>query len=96
MQNLKDYYIKSLQDGRNVWLYGQKVDVTTDKHFAGTLSTISNLFSLFDDPIRRDSIGYVSPKTKEFVHTAFLIPNSYNELLMRRTAFETWVMLQTV
>ncbi len=90
MQNLKDYYIKSLQDGRNVWLYGQKVDVTTDKHFAGTLSTISNLFSLFDDPIRRDSVGYVSPKTKEFVHTAFLIPNSYNELLMRRTAFETW------
>ncbi|ONG59663.1 4-hydroxyphenylacetate 3-hydroxylase family protein [Bacillus cereus] len=90
MQNLKDYYIKSLQDGRNVWLYGQKVDVTTDKHFAGTLSTISNLFTLFDDPIRRDSVGYVSPKTKEFVHTAFLVPNSYNELLMRRTAFETW------
>ena len=29
-------------------------------------------------------------KTKEFVHTAFLVPNSYNELLMRRTAFETW------
>ena len=67
-----------------------KVDVTTDKHFAGTLSTISNLFTLFDDPIRRDSVGYVSPKTKEFVHTAFLVPNSYNELLMRRTAFETW------
>lgn len=53
---MKDYYIKSLQDGRNVWLYGQKVDVTTDKHFAGTLSTISNLFTLFDDPIRRDSV----------------------------------------
>lgn len=68
----------------------KKVDVTTDKHFAGTLSTISNLFSLFDDPIRRDSVGYVSPKTKDFVHTAFLVPNSYNELLMRRRAFETW------
>ncbi|HDR7686736.1 4-hydroxyphenylacetate 3-hydroxylase family protein [Bacillus toyonensis] len=90
MHNLKDSYIKSLQDGRNVWLYGKKVDVTTDKHFAGTLSTISNLFSLFDDPVRRDSVGYVSPKTKDFVHTAFLVPNSYNELLMRRSAFETW------
>lgn len=35
MQNLKDHYIKSLQDGRNVWLYGKKVDVTTDNNFAG-------------------------------------------------------------
>lgn len=42
MQNLKDHYIKSLQDGRNVWLYGKKVDVTTDNNFAGTLCTISN------------------------------------------------------
>ena len=64
MQNLKDHYIKSLQDGRNVWLYGKKVDVTTDNNFAGTLCTISNLFSLFDDPKQRDSIGYVSPKRK--------------------------------
>ncbi len=53
MQNLKDHYIKSLQDGRNVWLYGKKVDVTTDNNFAGTLCTISNLFSLFDDPKQR-------------------------------------------
>ncbi|MED1575423.1 4-hydroxyphenylacetate 3-hydroxylase, partial [Bacillus paranthracis] len=57
MQNLKDHYIKSLQDGRNVWLYGKKVDVTTDNNFAGTLCTIPNLFSLFDDPKQRDSIG---------------------------------------
>jgi len=86
----KNQFIQSLQDGRSVWLNGAKIDVTRDENFIGTLTTISELFSMFDDPQKRNSIGYPSPKTNEFVHSAFLVPRSYDDLLKRRVAFETW------
>lgn len=45
---------------------------------------------MFDDPQQQSIVGYESPKTKEFVHSAFLIPHSYEDLLKRRKAFELW------
>lgn len=86
----KDHFIKSLQDGRNVWLNGTNIDITKDKNFQGTLATITKLFHMFDDPKLRDQVGYVSPKTNEYVHSAFLEPKSYEDLLKRRQAFEIW------
>ncbi|SFE51415.1 4-hydroxyphenylacetate 3-monooxygenase [Bacillus sp. OV194] len=88
MQN--DPFIKSLQDGRNVWLDGKKIDITKDENFTGTLAAISELFAMFDDPKLRDKVGYLSPKTMEYVHSAFYVPESYKDLLKRRTAFEIW------
>ncbi|WP_129728316.1 MULTISPECIES: 4-hydroxyphenylacetate 3-hydroxylase family protein [Bacillaceae] len=90
MTSIKEQFIQSLQDGRNVWLDGKIVDVSKNQNFTGTLSTISSLFDMFEDPDIRDSIGYISPKTHEYVHTAFLIPHSYEDLMKRRRAFEVW------
>ncbi|QGQ45252.1 4-hydroxyphenylacetate 3-hydroxylase family protein [Metabacillus sediminilitoris] len=90
MISIKKQYIQSLQDGRNVWLEGKIVDVTKDQNFSGTLSTISSLFNMFEDPNQRDLIGYINNETNEYVHTAFLIPRSYEDILQRRKAFEVW------
>ncbi|MDQ0271628.1 4-hydroxyphenylacetate 3-hydroxylase family protein [Cytobacillus purgationiresistens] len=83
-------FINSLKDGRNVWLNGKKVDITTDENFSGTLQTISQLYELFEDPKQQALVGYLSPQTNEWVHSAFLVPQSYEDVLKRRTAFEAW------
>lgn len=90
MNSQSRQFIQSLQDGRNVWINGTKIDVTTDENFIGTLRTISGLFNMIDDPLMRNLVSYPSPKTKKFVHSAFLVPHSYDDLLQRRVAFETW------
>jgi 4-hydroxyphenylacetate 3-monooxygenase len=90
MLRISEKFIQSLQDGRNVWLNGKILDVTKDENFSGTLSTITSLFDMFEDSSVSDLVGYKSPKTEEYVHTAFLIPHSYEELLKRRRAFEVW------
>lgn len=71
MNSQGDQFIQSLQDGRSVWLNGTKIDVTTDENFKGTLTTISELFNMMDDSQKRNSVGYLSPKTRGFVHSAF-------------------------
>lgn len=90
MNQFENHFIQSLQDGRSVWLKGKQIDVTKDDSFHGTLATISNLYDLFNDPAHQQLVGYLSPKTNTWVHTAFLVPKSYDDILKRRTAFETW------
>ena len=45
---------------------------------------------MFKDPTHQQLVGYLSPKTHTWVHTAFLVPKSFEDILKRRTAFETW------
>ncbi|MBJ8113116.1 4-hydroxyphenylacetate 3-hydroxylase [Bacillus cereus group sp. N6] len=90
MNQFKNRFIQSLQDGRSVWLHGKQIDVTKNKSFQGTLATINQLYELFNNPTHQQLVGYLSPKTNTWVHTAFLVPQSYEDILKRRTAFETW------
>lgn len=90
MTQFKNHFVQSLQDGRSVWLEGKKIDVTKNKNFEGTLATITQLYDLFKDSSYQQLVGYLSPKTNTWVHRAFLVPNSYEDILKRRTAFEIW------
>ncbi|PFA91036.1 4-hydroxyphenylacetate 3-hydroxylase family protein [Bacillus cereus] len=90
MDQFKNHFIQSLQDGRSVWLKGKQIDVTKNENFQGTLATITHLYDLFKDPRHQQLVGYLSPKTHTWVHTAFLVPKSFEDILKRRTAFETW------
>ncbi|QOK29883.1 4-hydroxyphenylacetate 3-hydroxylase (plasmid) [Cytobacillus oceanisediminis] len=91
MNHKQDHrYISSLKDGRSVWLNGEKVkDITIHPEFSGTLSTISHLLGTLDSK-EQDVIGYISPRTNEFVHKAFFIPRSLDDLISRRKAFDVW------
>ncbi|KMY33874.1 4-hydroxyphenylacetate 3-hydroxylase [Lysinibacillus xylanilyticus] len=80
----------SLKDGRSVWLDGVKVDVTTHPAFTGTLETITYLLALLDDENNQSIAGFKSPKSNQFVHSAFYIPRSYEDLIKRKKAFALW------
>lgn len=83
--------IESLNDGRNVWIDGEKV-TELHKHpaFAETLQTLERLFNQLHDPNMRDKIGFVSPITGEYVHVAFLVPKTVDDLYARKRAFTLW------
>ncbi|OME85174.1 4-hydroxyphenylacetate 3-hydroxylase [Paenibacillus sp. FSL A5-0031] len=84
-------FLKSLKDGRKVWLEGQAVDdLPTHPAFQGTLKTITGLFDLLDDPHRRDEVGYLQPSLGRYVHSSFLVPYSKEDILTRSKAFTCW------
>lgn len=90
-QTRGERFVESLRDGRQVWLDGQVVsDVTRHPAFTGTLRTLRTLFDMLDDPGRREIVGFASDTTGEYVHNAFLVPQSMNDLQRRREAFALW------
>lgn len=83
-------YIKRLQDGRQVWLGGETVDVTRHPAFQGTISTVSSLLDMQEDPAAVQALTFPSPTSGQPVHAAFLVPSTKDELLQRSEAFRLW------
>ena len=48
-------YLESLRDGREIWIYGERVtDVTTHPGFRNTARMIARLYDALHDPARKD------------------------------------------
>ena len=48
-------YLESLRDGREIWIYGERVkDVTTHPAFRNTARMIARLYDALHDPALRD------------------------------------------
>ena len=46
-----DEYLESLRDGREIWIYGERVkDVTTHPAFRNTARMIARLYDALHDP----------------------------------------------
>ncbi|BBI35576.1 4-hydroxyphenylacetate 3-hydroxylase family protein [Cohnella abietis] len=87
-----DHYIASLNDGRKVWINDNPVeDVAVHPAFAGPVGVLKTFFNELHDPELKDKVGYVSPVTGEYVHKSFLVPQTKEQLLERKAAFEYWV-----
>lgn len=84
-------FIKSLNDGRTVWLDGNKVThLDTHPAFRGTLLTIRNLFDSLDDPLLRDQVGYRIKGREAYAHSSFLVPHTPEQLAKRSQSFAFW------
>ncbi|WP_445505471.1 4-hydroxyphenylacetate 3-hydroxylase family protein [Niallia sp. 03091] len=84
-------FIDSLKDGRQVWIDGEKVkELYAHPAFEGTLNTIQALFNQLEDVNVRDKIGFISPITKQYVHNAFLVPKTFDDLHARKETFTFW------
>jgi len=84
-------YLRSLQDGRRVYLDGERVgDVTKHPAFAQAARSIANLFDIAADPALRERMTFASPKTGKPVWRCFQIPKSAADLKARRLFSETW------
>src|SRR5262249_36985070 len=84
-------YLPSLEDGRRVFVDGERVkDVTTHLAFSGAARSIANLYDIAAAPDLRERMTFVSPKTGQPVQRAWQIPTSHADLRARRLFSETW------
>ena len=70
-----DEYLRSLKDGRRVFVDGELVkDVTTHPAFRQAARSIATLYDIAAQPELRERMTFTSPKTGEPVHRAWQIP----------------------
>ncbi|VCU69347.1 Anthranilate 3-monooxygenase oxygenase component [Pigmentiphaga humi] len=86
-----DEYLRSLNDGRAVYMDGQLVkDVTRHPAFAASARSAARLFDTAADPSLRERMTFVSPSSGNPVLRAYQIPRTHADLKAKRLASETW------
>src|SRR5947209_10062607 len=84
-------YLQSLNDGRQVFLNGDKVaDVTRHPAFRQAARSLATLYDIAAEPALRQTMTFASPKTAAPVLRAYQIPHSHEELRARRLFSEKW------
>ena len=84
-------YLKSLRDGRQVFVDGEKVaDVTGHKAFREAARSMARLYDIAAEPANRELMTFTSPKTGQPVLRAYQIPKTHADLRARRLFSETW------
>src|SRR5215831_12662382 len=84
-------YLRSLDDGRQVFVDGERVGrVTEHPAFREAARRIANLFDIAAAPELRERMTFTSPKTGGPVWRAWQIPRSHADLKARRLFSETW------
>jgi 4-hydroxyphenylacetate 3-monooxygenase len=84
-------YLKSLNDGRQVFLGGERVkDVTVHPAFREAARSVARLYDIAAEPTNREPMTYPSPKTGAPVWKCFIVPRSHDELRVRRLFSERW------
>ncbi len=84
-------YLRSLKDGRRVFVDGERVpDVTAHPAFKEAARSVANLFDIAADPALRERMTFPSPRTGEPVWRAYQIPRTHAEMRARRLFSETW------
>src|SRR5690348_18385947 len=84
-------YLRSLNDGRTVFVDGERVkDVTRHKAFREAARSVARLYDIAAEPANRELMTFTSPKTGAPVLSAFQIPKTHADLRQRRLFSEKW------
>jgi len=84
-------YLAGLEDGREVWFEGSRVDCVAEHPILGRMArTLAGLYDLQRDPAHQDELTYPSPSTGQPVGLSFLQTRSVEDLERRRRAFTVW------
>lgn len=84
-------YIESLQDGRSVFIDGEKVeDVTTHPAFRGAVQSVAALYDFAADPANAATMTTESPYGGEPINVAHMIPRSREDLVKRHEGLRLW------
>ena len=85
-------YLESLRDGREVWIYGEKVeDVTTHPAFRNSARSIARLYNGLHDPALKDVLTVETDTgSGGFTHPFFRAPTSAEDLVRGRDAIAAW------
>lgn len=88
-------YLESLRDGREVWLYGERVtDVTTHPAFRNSARMVARLYQALHDPELKDVLTTSTDTGSEgYTHRYFRAPTTWEEQLAARDAVAAWARL---
>jgi 4-hydroxyphenylacetate 3-monooxygenase len=88
-------YLESLRDGREVWLYGERVaDVTTHPAFRNAARMTARLYDSLHDPARREVLTVPTDTGSTGVtHPFFRTPHSAADLVADRDAIAEWARM---
>src|SRR5262250_957277 len=88
-------YLESLRDGREIWIYGERVkDVTTHPAFRNTVRMIARLYDALHDP-KRQAVLTAPTDTGggTYTHKFYKATKSAEELVGARDAIAEWARL---
>ena len=84
-------YLRSLDDGRQVFLDGERVDkVTEHPAFREAARSLARLYDIAAAPENRELMTFTSPRTGMPVLRAYQIPRTHADLRARRLFSEKW------
>jgi 4-hydroxyphenylacetate 3-monooxygenase len=88
-------YLASLRDGREVWIYGERVhDVTAHPAFRNAARSVARLYDALHDPAQRDVLTVETDTGNGgFTHPFFRAPRSAEDLVRGRDAIAAWQRL---
>ncbi|MBX3651060.1 MAG: 4-hydroxyphenylacetate 3-monooxygenase [Burkholderiales bacterium] len=84
-------HIDSLRDGRRIYING-KLTTNHVEHpaFTRTIRSAACLYDYQAAPENIERMTFISPKTGDRVNRMWQLPKTYNELVERRRALESW------
>src|SRR6202000_2588311 len=88
-------YLESLRDGREVYIYGERVeDVTTHPAFRNAARSIARLYDALHDPRTKDVVTCPSDTgTGGYTHKYFRVARSREEIIGQRDAIAAWARM---
>ena len=87
-------HIRSLQDGRTVYLDGELVgDVTQHKAFKNAVRSAAALYDYQARPENIERMTFQPDGTSRRVSRGWQMPKSYDEMVQRRKALQSWAAL---
>ena len=88
-------YLESLRDGRDIWIYGERVkDVTTHPAFRNTVRMIARLYDALHDPARKNLLtADTDTGSGGFTHKFFKGSRNADELVGARDAIAEWARI---
>ena len=87
-------HIKSLKDGRTVYIDGKLVaDVTEHPAFRNAVQSAGLLYDFQARPENLELMTFVPDGSNRRVNRAWQMPRSYDEMVLRRKALQAWAAL---
>ncbi|VTN13749.1 4-hydroxyphenylacetate 3-monooxygenase oxygenase component [Raoultella terrigena] len=88
-------YLKSLQDGREIYIYGERVkDVTTHPAFRNAAASVGQLYDALHKPALQDSLCWnTDTGSGGYTHKFFRVAKSADDLRQQRDAIAEWSRL---
>src|SRR3989449_1371155 len=84
-------YLESLRDGREIWIYGERVkDVTTHPAFRNTARMLGRLYDALHDKRKDILCTPTDTGSGGYTHHFFKAPRSADEMVASRDAIAEW------